>query len=90
LEITGISVAAITIVAYLIGEGVKLSPLDNRWIPLICGLCGGALGIAGMYLMADFPAGDLLSALAVGIASGLAATGLDQSVKQLSRNGESG
>ena len=78
MEITGISVAAITVVAYLIGEGVKLSPLDNRWIPLICGLCGGALGIAGMYLMADFPAGDLLSALAVGIASGLAATGANE------------
>ena len=81
MEITGISVAAITIVAYLIGEGVKLSPLDNRWIPLICGLCGGALGIAGMYLMADFPAGDLLSALAVGIASGLAATGMNEAAK---------
>ena len=81
MEITGISVAAISIVAYLIGEGVKLSPLDNRWIPLICGLCGGVLGIAGMYLMADFPAGDLLSALAVGIASGLAATGGYEAVK---------
>lgn len=81
MEITGICVAAITIVAYLIGEGVKLSPLDNRWIPLICGLCGGALGIAGMYLMADFPAGDLLSALAVGIASGLAATGMNEAAK---------
>jgi len=85
LEITGISVAAITIVAYLIGEGVKLSPLDNRWIPLICGLCGGALGIAGMYLMADFPAGDILSALAVGIASGLAATGMNELATQLKK-----
>lgn len=85
MEITGISVAAITIVAYLIGEGVKLSPLDNRWIPLICGLCGGALGIAGMYLMADFPAGDLLSALAVGIASGLAATGMNELATQIKK-----
>lgn len=83
MEITGISVAAITIVAYLMGEGVKLSPLDNRWIPLVCGLCGGALGIAGMYLMADFPAGDLLSALAVGIASGLAATGMNEMTKMM-------
>lgn len=85
MEITGISVAAITVVAYLIGEGVKLSPLDNRWIPLICGLCGGALGIAGMYLMADFPAGDILSALAVGIASGLAATGMNELATQLKK-----
>ena len=85
MEITGICVAAITVVAYLIGEGVKLSPLDNRWIPLICGLCGGALGIAGMYLMADFPAGDLLSALAVGIASGLAATGMNELATQIKK-----
>ena len=85
MEVTGICVAAITVVAYLIGEGVKLSPLDNRWIPLICGLCGGVLGIAGMYLMADFPAGDLLSALAVGIASGLAATGMNELATQIKK-----
>ena len=85
MEVTGICVAAITVVAYLIGEGVKLSPLDNRWIPLICGLCGGALGISGMYLMADFPAGDLLTALAVGIASGLAATGMNELATQIKK-----
>ena len=85
MEVTGICVAAITVVAYLIGEGVKLSPLDNRWIPLICGLCGGVLGIAGMYLMADFPAGDILSALAVGIASGLAATGMNELATQIKK-----
>ena len=75
MEITAMSVAAISIVACLVGEAVKLSPIDNKWIPLICGAVGALLGVAGMYTMADFPAGDLLSALAVGIASGLAATG---------------
>lgn len=69
------AVTAISIIAYLIGEAVKLSPLDNRWIPLVCGISGAALGVAAMYTMVDFPAADLLSALAVGIASGLAATG---------------
>ena len=33
--------------------------------------------------MADFPAANLIDALAVGIASGLAATGMDQLGKQL-------
>ena len=76
MEIMGMAVVtAISVIAYLIGEAVKLSPLDNRWIPLVCGLSGAALGVAGMYCVADFPASDILSALAVGIASGLAATG---------------
>ena len=75
-------VAAISVIAWLVGETVKLLPLDNRWIPVICGLCGGALGIAGMYVMPDFPAHDLMSAAAVGIVSGLAATGADQIGRQ--------
>ncbi len=76
-------VAAISVIAWLVGETVKLLPLDNRWIPVICGLCGGILGIAGMRVMPDFPAKDLMSAAAVGIVSGLAATGADQIGKQL-------
>ena len=78
-------VASISIIAWLAGEAVKLSPLGNKWIPLLCGLLGGALGILGMRLMPDFPAADLLSAAAVGIVSGLAATGADQISKQLEK-----
>ena len=84
ISIFGISgVAAITVICYLIGQGVKASGLDNKWIPVIVGACGGVLGVAGMFLMADFPAGDVLTAAAVGIVSGLAATGVDQAGKQL-------
>ena len=75
-------VAAISVIAWLVGETVKLLPLDNRWIPVICGVCGAALGVAGMYTMQDFPARDVMSAAAVGIVSGLAATGADQIGKQ--------
>ena len=46
---------------------------------------GGVLGVAGMYLMADFPAQDYLTAIAVGIVSGLAAVGVDQIGKQLNQ-----
>jgi ribonucleotide monophosphatase NagD (HAD superfamily) len=42
------------------------------------------LGIAALYLgVPDFPATDLLTAAAVGGASGLAATGINQTVKQM-------
>jgi hypothetical protein len=50
---------------------------------VICGICGLALGIAGMFIMPDFPANDYITAAAVGIVSGLAATGADQIMKQL-------
>ena len=84
ISIFGIAgVAAITVICYLIGQGVKASGLDNKWIPVIVGACGGVLGVAGMFFMADFPAGDVLTAAAVGIVSGLAATGVDQAGKQL-------
>ena len=84
MEIMGMtSVAAISVIAYLSGEAAKLSPLDNKWIPVICGLIGAGLGVAGMYVMPQFPAEDVISALAVGIASGLAATGVNEIGKQL-------
>ena len=77
------SVAAITVICYLIGLVVKASGLDNKYIPAIVGICGGALGAAALYLgVADFPATDPLTAVAVGIVSGLAATGVNQMVKQ--------
>lgn len=84
MEFMGIvGVAAITIICYLIGEIAKAVPIDNKWIPVICGICGLLLGIAGMFIMPDFPASDYITAAAVGIVSGLAATGADQIMKQL-------
>ena len=78
------TVAAVTALVYIIGLGVKATPLDNKWIPVICGLCGIVLGMAAYYIgVPDFPAADPLTAAAVGGASGLAATGLNQVAKQL-------
>ncbi len=76
-------VAVITVIAYLVGLAVRATALPNRWIPVICAAVGGALGVAGLYTMPDFPAADMLTAIAVGIVSGLAATGIHQTVKQL-------
>ena len=79
-------VAAITVICYLIGMLAKASSLDDKWIPVTCGFFGAGLGLAGLYIgMVDFPATDPLNAIAIGVVSGLAATGLNQAVKQLSR-----
>ncbi len=76
-------VAAITVIAYLVGAAVKATALDNKWIPIICGAAGGVLGALAMSIMPDFPAHDYITAVAVGIVSGLAATGVNQCVKQI-------
>lgn len=81
------SVAAITVIAYLIGEAVKVIPLDNKYIPVICGIVGGIMGVLGMIIMPDYPATDYINAAAVGIVSGLAATGVNEAVKQLVGSG---
>lgn len=80
-----VSVAAITVIAYLIGQAVKATSLDNKWIPIICGAVGGALGAVAMRVMPDFPATDYITAVAVGIVSGLSATGVNQIGKQLGK-----
>ena len=78
------SVAAITVITYLMGMAVRASRMDNKWIPILCGLLGG---LVSFYLLPipDYPAGDPITAAAVGIVSGLAATGLHQAAKQLSK-----
>ena len=78
-------VAVITIICFLVGELVKASGVDNKWIPIICGAFGGALGVVCMLVVPDFPAGDYITAVAVGIVSGFAATGINQIYKQLGK-----
>lgn len=80
------NVVVITVLVYIIALGVKATRLDNKWIPMICGLAGIVLGIVALAIgMPDFPATDCLTAAAVGGASGLAATGADQIFKQLKK-----
>lgn len=78
------SVVGITVIAYLVGMGWKsVDSLDNKFIPVVCGVIGGALGVIAMMTMPDFPAKDVINALAIGIVSGLASTGANQVHKQL-------
>ena len=79
------TVMAIVVICYLIGLGIKISPLKDEYIPVIVGVCGGILGVVGMYVIPDFPANDILNAIAVGITSGLASTGANQIYKQFKK-----
>lgn len=79
-----VTVWAITVICFVVAEIVKATKLDNKWLPIICGISGGILGVVAMHVIADFPAHDILNAIAIGIVSGLAATGVHQIGKQLS------
>ena len=81
------SMAAITVICYLVGLIVKAVPnMADKYIPICCGVAGAVLGLAGLYLgLPDFPAQDPVTAVAVGIVSGLAATGANQVFKQLGK-----
>ena len=77
------SVAGIVVICYLAAQAVKATGLNKKWLPVICGCLGGILGVFGMNIMPEYPANDIITAVAVGIVSGLAATGVNQIYKQL-------
>lgn len=80
------TVVAIIVLCFLVGLFVKNNrQIDDKHIPEICGVSGLVLGIVGLLIhMPDFPATDYITAAAVGVASGLAATGAHQAFKQRS------
>lgn len=78
-----IPVVAIVIIAYLVGECVKITKIDNKFIPVICGIVGGILGVIAWLTAVDIGADNWLVACAVGIFYGLAATGSHQVIKQI-------
>lgn len=82
-----VSFAAIVVLVYLVGSAVKVSKLNSNWIPVICGATGLLLGILAFYLkVPDFPATDPMTAAAVGVVSGFAATGINQAIKRTNTN----
>lgn len=85
-----VGVAAITVICYLVGLIVRATPWNNnQLIPIVCGVVGLILGLVcyftGLEVLA---AADPVTAAAVGAASGLAATGINQAAKQLTKGGD--
>lgn len=79
-------IGAIVLIAFFVGEVVKRTPLDEKWIPVICGCVGAVFGIIGRSVIPELADANWINALAMGISSGLAATGMHQVYKQLSDN----
>lgn len=86
MDILGIvAIPVITVICFLAAEAVKIAGLDPKWCPIICGAFGGVLGVVALKVMPEFPAVDILTAIAIGIVSGLAATGAHQIYKQMNK-----
>jgi len=82
MQVMGLTtVASITVMTYLIALLIKATPLPNKWLPVICGALGGALGVVAKLIMPQFPANDFFDAVAIGIVSGFAATGVNEALK---------
>ena len=43
-------------------EAVKATPLDNKWLPVICGATGGILGIVAWLFLKKYPITDEIRA----------------------------
>ena len=82
-----VTYAAITAICYLVGLAVDVSKLSSRYIPVIMGACGAALGIACYFGIPDF-ASTLIDGVAIGIVSGFAATGINQIYQQLGKDND--
>ena len=88
MDITQVGTSlAIVVICYLVGLGAKtVDGVKDNYIPVIVGAVGGTLGAVGMYVIPDFPATDIMTAIAVGIVSGLASTGVNQIYKQVKKD----
>ena len=64
---------------------LQVKQVKDEAIPVIVGVSGGILGAVGMFVIPDFPANDIMNAIAVGIVSGLASTGVNQAYKQITK-----
>lgn len=84
MEFEFVKVASIAIICFFIGFACKrVEKIDDKYIPVIVGVVGGLLGVAGMFVIPNYPASNVLDAIAVGIANGLTAVGIHQIGKQL-------
>lgn len=82
---------AVAVIACLVAMAAKALKLRSELLPLICGLTGAVIGLIGYFLVPDFTtATNVITAVAEGIVSGLAATGANQVLKQFNKAKHSG
>jgi hypothetical protein len=80
-----IGIPGVVVISYMITEIFKVF-INKKYLPIVAGISGGMLGVLSFVLQIDImPATDIVSALAIGIISGLAATGSNQIIKQIKK-----
>ena len=82
-----VAIPAITVICYFLAQAYKaFAPEDkykHKHIPVLCGALGGILGVlCYLFITGYIPAENPLVAAAIGLASGWAATGVNQTLKQ--------
>ena len=83
-----LAIPAIVIISYLVTEVFKLF-VKKKYLPTISGITGAILGVITYFIAPNLIfKEDIITAIAVGIVSGLAATGSDQAIKKLLCKGE--
>ena len=83
-----ITLPAIVVICYLIGFACKTigNGKIDKIIPVICGISGAILGVAMFLTIPEYIAAENWAvAVAIGIVSGFAATGVNQIYKQLQK-----
>jgi uncharacterized membrane protein len=83
------AIPALVVICYLAAEALKLikDGVLKTYLPVICGVLGAVLGIVCFVVYPDIiVANNIFEAIAIGIVSGLSATGINQVFKQLSNN----
>lgn len=81
-----VTVVPIVVICYVLGIGLKaLKYVNDVCIPFLLAICGGILGVIAMFVMPGYPAEDVITAIAMGMISGLASTGSNQVYKQLNK-----
>lgn len=83
-----VALPAIVVICYLIGVACKAigNGKIDKFIPIICGFSGAILGVVMFMTIPDYIAAENWAvAVATGIVSGFAATGVNQIYKQLTK-----
>lgn len=83
-----VAIPAITVICMLLAQTYKAVTSESKYkyIPPLCGALGLVLGLVSFYLTPGFiPAENPFLAAAIGIVSGLAATGAHQTKKQVTK-----
>jgi len=79
------TIGCIAVLCFIFAETIKLTPLNNKWIPVCVAMLGGILGCLGQITgIMELQNMTILDAIATGVCSGLVSTGAFSLFKNIS------